>query len=168
MTQLDDLYRFVHEALPDRLMETTGADAWMDDIELINAAKAWGLNQRRIWVRRYNATLAWERWPYRQYAPDVLFALIGVWLNEHANEHYNQLELAPPAVFVELMDNGNAVITITVPLADDVIIAEDAENGVIPMKDKRWSVVSGGVDIAERGWLYGTGGIGAPVGDSEH
>jgi len=167
MTQLDELYRFVDSNLPDRLMDTTGADAWMDDIELIHAAKAMGLNeqgknQRRIQVRRYNATLAWERWPYRQYDPDVLFSLVDVWLIEHSNEHYNKLELDPPAVFVQLMDDGNAIITITVPLADDIVLVED-ENGVIPLQGKLYSVAPAQVSVATRGWIYGAGHVGAPV-----
>ncbi|ALX92728.1 hypothetical protein AV650_03760 [Serratia fonticola] len=169
MTQLDELYRFVHSNLPERLMDTTGADAWMDDIELIHAAKAKGVNQsgknqRRVQVRRYNATLAWERWPYRQYDPDVLFGLVAAWLIEHPNEHYNQLELDPPAVFVQLMDDGNAIITITVPLADDIDLVED-ENGMIPLQGKRYSVAPAQVSVATRGWIYGAGHVGAPVGD---
>ncbi|ELI8130202.1 phage tail protein, partial [Yersinia enterocolitica] len=33
MTQLDKLFDFVSSNLPERLMKTTGADAWMEDIE---------------------------------------------------------------------------------------------------------------------------------------
>ncbi|PVZ87912.1 hypothetical protein C9426_09945 [Serratia sp. S1B] len=162
MTQLDELYSFIQANLPGRLMETTGADFWMDDIQLIHAAKAWGLNQRRILMRRYNATLAWERWPYRQYNPDVLFALVDVWLIEHANENYNKLELDPPSVFAELTDNDNAIVTITVPLADDIILVED-ENGVIPLQGKRYSVAPAKVNVATHGWIFGAGSSGAPV-----
>jgi len=168
MNQIDALHAFLKACLPARLMSSAvGADAWMDDIELIHAAKAWGLGQRRVSVRRYNATVAWERWPYRQYDPDVLFALVEVWLLEHANAHYNHLELEPPAIFTQLMDDGNAIVTITVPLADDIILVEDAENGIIPLQGKRYSVQDAQINVATKGWLFGAGQSGAPLGGKD-
>jgi hypothetical protein len=164
MNQIDKLYAFLKANLPERLMSVAiGADAWMDDIQLIHAAKNWGLGQRRIMIRRYSATLAWERWPYRLHDPDIPFALVGAWLIEHANAHYNGMELEPPEVFTQLMNNGDAIITITVPLADDIILVEDAKNGVIPLQGKRYSLADAQVNVATKGWVYGAGGRGAPV-----
>lgn len=167
MRQIDALFQFVHDNLPERLMSAaTGADCWMDDIELIHAPKAWGLGQRRIQIRQYNATLAWERWPYRLYDPDIPFALVGAWLIEHANEHYNRQEMAPPTVFTQFMNNGDAIITITVPLADDILLKE-AEDGVIPLQGKRYNLASASVNVATQGRLFGAGQSGAPVGGQD-
>ncbi|WP_145507682.1 phage tail protein [Yersinia hibernica] len=163
MTQLDELYGFVSSHLPERLMKTTGADAWMEDIEIIHAAKAWGLDQRRVAIRQYQATLAWERWPYRQYDPDTLFALVMVWLTEHANEHYNQNEMPPPTVILQLTDNEDATLFITVPLADDIILVESESEGIIPLKGKRYRVAAPVVNTATAGWIMGANGTAAPT-----
>ncbi len=163
MTQLDELHDFVRRNLPERLMTTTGADAWMENIEIIHAAKAWGLKQRRVAVRQYQATLAWERWPYRQYDPDTLFALVMVWLVEHANEHYNRDEMPPPDVILQLTDNDNATLFITVQLADDIILAESEDEGIIPLKGKRYLVAAPTVNTATAGWIVGANGATAPT-----
>lgn len=163
MTQLDELHDFVRRNLPERLMTTTGADAWMENIEIIHAAKAWGLNQRRVAVRQYQATLAWERWPYRQYDPDTLFALVMVWLAKHANEHYNRDELPPPDVILQLTDNDNASLFITVTLADDIILVESEDEGIIPLEGKRYRVAPPTVNTATAGWIVGANGTAAPT-----
>lgn len=163
MTQLDELYGFVSSLLPERLMKTTGADAWMEDIEIIHAAKAWGLGQRRVAIRQYQATLAWERWPYRQYDPDTLFALVMVWLAKHANEHYNRDEMPPPDVIMQLKDNDNAILYVTVPLADNIILIEDEDEGIIPIEGKRYRVAPPTVNTATAGWIVGANGATAPT-----
>ncbi|NXZ86286.1 phage tail protein [Serratia fonticola] len=162
MSQLDELYAFIKANLPERLMRTVGADAWMDDIELIHAAKDWGLDQRRVAIRKYTATLAWERWPYREYDPDVLFALVMVWLAGRVNQHYDHLEFPAPSVFVELMNDRDAIITIDVPLADDIILTVSDE-GIVPIKDKSYVVAQPTVNVATAGWITGTGSTAAPV-----
>ncbi|EKN3394964.1 TPA: phage tail protein [Yersinia enterocolitica] len=163
MTQLDELYGFVSSLLPERLMKTTGADAWMEDIEIIHAAKAWGLGQRRVAIRQYQATLAWERWPYRQYDPDTLFALVMVWLAKHANEHYNRDEMPPPDVIMQLKDNDNAILYVTVPLADNIILIEDEDEGIIPIEGKRYRVAPPTVNTATAGWIVGANGATTPT-----
>ncbi|OWF73321.1 hypothetical protein B4902_08575 [Yersinia frederiksenii] len=163
MTQLDELFDFVRSNLPERLMKTTGADAWMEDIEIIHGAKAWGLNQRRVAIRQYQATLAWESWPYRQYDPDTLFALVMVWLAKHANEHYNRDELPPPDVILQLTDNQSATVFITVKLADDIILVEDEAEGIIPLEGKRYRVAPPAINTATAGWIIGANGTAAPT-----
>lgn len=167
MTQLDSLYHFVANNLPDRLMVTTGADAWMEDIQIIHAAKSMGNNQRRLAIRKYTATLAWDKWPYTLYDPDLLFALVVSWLIEFANEHYNRDEFPPPEVITELEDNKTAVVTISVELADDILLAEDAE-GMIPLQGKRYSIIKDpDINNASKGWVYGAGNVGGPINDNE-
>lgn len=165
MTQLDELNAFIRRCLPERLIDTVGADAWMDGIRLASAPKDCGLNQRRVGIRRYNASLAWERWPYRQYDPDVLFALVMVWLIEHDGHDPISQEPIEPDVFVELIDDENAIVVITLPLTDDIIIKEDAQGGVIPLKGKQYSVVKDArADIATSAWVFGANNVGAPTG----
>lgn len=160
MTQLDELHAFVRQCLPERLVTTVGSDAWMDNIKLEPAAKDWGLKQRRIAIRSYSASLAWERWPYRQYAPDVLFALVMVWLQEHDQHDPMVSAMIEPDVFVELIDNENATVVITLPLADNILLKEDAEAGTIPLGGKQYRVIEDPrINVAKAAWIHGAGRI---------
>lgn len=156
MNQLDSLYAFLAGNLPERLMgKSVGADAWMDNIELKHGLKDLGLGQRQVAVRQYVATLAWERWPYREYDPDTLFALVMIWLEKHSNYRRDHLSLPAPAVYTELMNHQDAIITIDVPLIDDITLAEDAEQGVIPINDRRYRLAPPQVNVVTAAWIRG-------------
>ncbi|HCI6131736.1 TPA: phage tail protein [Klebsiella variicola subsp. variicola] len=154
MTQLDELHRFIHDHVPGRLMDTAGADEWMDDIELVRSVKDLGLGQRRIAVRRYSGVLAWERWPYRQISPDFLFALVCAWLDDHGNDLREQLSLDDPTVYVEVRDNQTAIIMITVPLVDDITLVPD-ENGPVPYGTERYRLDAPEIHAATDLTVYG-------------
>ena len=138
-TQLDQLYEFVTAHLPARLQETTGFESWMDNIELLRSGKALGMGQLRIGVRRYNGVMGWDRWPYRQCNPDLLFALVCAWLDDHGNALREQLKAGDPEVYVEIRDNQSAIVMITVPLADEITLRPDDE-GQIPYSGRRYQL----------------------------
>lgn len=148
MTQLSSLYAFIEESLPGRLMETTGADCWMDDIQLLRTSKSLGLGQQLIGERRYSGVLGWERWPYRDYDPDILFALVNVWLDESGSERRHYLGLDDPDVDIEIRDNQTAIIIISVPLVDEIAMVPD-EDGPIPCRGKRYRLAEPSVWFAQ-------------------
>lgn len=156
MTQLDSLYSYMKENVPDRLMETTGADCWMDDIQLIRTSKSQGLGQQLIGERRYNGVLGWERWPYRQQNPDLIFALVNAWLDEFSNERRHRLSLGDPDVDLQIRDNETAIIIVTVPLVDQIAMVPN-EKGPIPYFGKRYKLAEPVVYVAQEAWIYGMG-----------
>lgn len=166
MTQLDSLYRYVSECLPDRLMKTTGADAWMDNIQLLRTSKSLGLGQQLIGERRYDGVLSWERWPYRKYSPDLIFALVNAWLDEHGNERRHQLGLGDPDPYVEIVDNQTAIITINVPLVDQITIVPD-EGGPIRYRGKRFKLAEPVIYTAHEAWIFGMGAPAKVTGDED-
>lgn len=155
-TQLDAMFEFVTSNLPARLQDTSGFDSWMENIELTVdeknvgrlAPEDGGGMQKRIAIRRYDGVLAWERWPYRQIDPDVLFALVGAWLGEHADDLRERLNLGSPMPDVEIRDNESAIVAISVPLADELILVPDPD-GIIPLRGLRYSLAGAQIRPAE-------------------
>ncbi|WP_312156320.1 phage tail protein [Lelliottia nimipressuralis] len=166
MTQLDSLYNYFIGCLPERLMKTTGADAWMDNIQLVRTSKALGLGQQLIGERRYDGVLGWDRWPYRDYSPDLIFALVNAWLDEFGNERRHQLGLGDPEPYVEIVDNQTAIITISVPLVDQIPMVPD-EKGLIRYFGKRYSLKEPVIHTAQEAWIYGMGAPATVTGDED-
>ncbi|HCI6630097.1 TPA: phage tail protein [Klebsiella quasipneumoniae subsp. similipneumoniae] len=163
MSQLTELTAFLDSCLPARVKTT---DSWMDNQKLTPALKNIGKGQRRISITTYDGVLEWDKLPYRQFDPAVLYALITVWLMEGANDARSDLNLGDPDIDVELYDEESALVTITVPLVDEVIIAPD-ENGHIPLEGQMWGVVDAVYDYAELAEIFGADAIGAPVKDGD-
>lgn len=82
-TQLQSLTEFFRQNVPARAQQSF--DSVIDDMQVVPAAKDYGQGQYRMAVIRYNALLSWERFPYRLCAPQLLFALLEAWLDDHGN-----------------------------------------------------------------------------------
>jgi hypothetical protein len=139
MSQLESLTAFITENMPGDAMQMF--ESAMDDCELTRSHKGIGLEQRRMGVLRYNARLCWDNFPFRLYSPGEVYALVLVWIAEHANALHEELNLPDPTVDPEFDDEGSCILEIVVPLADPLIIRV-AENGRIPYKGQRWEVVN--------------------------
>ncbi|UJY48674.1 phage tail protein [Escherichia coli] len=107
------------------MFDNTGFDSWMSDIRLLPAEKDMGLGQIRMGIRQYNAVFDWQRWPWRQVDPDLLLCALLVWRDEQANDYYSQLELDAPDVNIEPTDDNIAEVTVSMPLADPIILIPD-------------------------------------------
>ena len=138
MSQLDSLTTFITENLPPDVMQMF--ESAMDDCQLERNSKALGLGQKRIGVLRYNAKLSWDRFPFRQCSPGVVYALVLTWINDHANEMHKTLQLPDPSVDPEFDDEGYCMLEVVVPVADEIILKPN-ENGAIPSQGQRWEVV---------------------------
>ncbi|WP_334644916.1 phage tail protein [Klebsiella aerogenes] len=163
MSQLTDLTSFVDGHLPARVKVT---ESWMDNQKLTPALKNIGKGQRRIGITTYDGVLQWDKLPYREFDPAVLYALVLSWLMEEANEARSDLNLDDPDVEVELYDEESALVTITVPLVDEIILLPDNSGG-IPMDGQVWKVVDAVYDYAEMADIFGADATGAPVKDGD-
>ncbi|WP_208950150.1 phage tail protein [Rahnella sp. ChDrAdgB13] len=139
MSQLDDLTAFLTANLPPDAMQMF--QSTMDDCEITRSGKALGLGQRRVGVFRYNGRLSWDNFPYRRYSPGVVYALVLAWIEDHANELHDELNLADPTVDPEFDDEDACILEIVVALADPIIITP-TDNGAVPFRGKRWDVVN--------------------------
>jgi len=146
MSQLESLTAFITENLPADAMQMFSSS--MDDCELMRSAKALGNDQRRIGVLTYNARLSWDNFPFRKYSPGLIYALVLVWVDEHANELRDELKLPDPTVDPEFDDEGTCILDVFVALADPLIISKQ-ESGPIPFRDKAWDLVNPEIWVAE-------------------
>lgn len=160
MSQLSQLVSFLNEALPERLR---GFDSWIDNQKLTPSYKALGNDQYRLTITTYDGVIELDKFPYRQIDPGVVYAMVEVWIIEHANELRSDQGISGADIDAELYDEESALVTITVPLIDELVIAPD-ENGMIPFMGKKWSVVTPLYDVAESAEIYGADSTGAAVG----
>ncbi|CAI2498843.1 phage tail protein [Serratia ficaria] len=163
MSQLSELTAFMAERLPPRVPTFA---SWMDNQKLTPALKNIGKSQRRIGITTYDGVLEWDKFPYRELDPAVLFALVLSWLMEGANEARSDLNLGDPDVEIELYDEESALVTITVPLVDEIVLLPNSK-GEIPLDGQSWGVVDPTYDHAEEAVIFGAGAAGAPVKDGD-
>ncbi|EOD4100859.1 TPA: phage tail protein [Yersinia enterocolitica] len=159
MSQIESLTAFLTENLPERAMQQF--ESAIDSASIMTVPKGLGLDQRRLGIFRYHAVLNWGAFPYRICAPAEVYALVLVWLDSYRNEIYDELELAEPTVDIEFDEENSSPLEIVVELADSINIRVD-ENGSIPFKGQRWSLVNPEIMIATGGRLFSGGPSGEP------
>ena len=164
-THLDSLTDFFAENVPKRAQ--LSFDSQVDGMQVISAAKNLGNDQHRLSVVRYDALISWERFPFRLVAPQLLIALLEVWLDEVASPLLDESGIANTDAQwdVTLEDAETATVVLTIPLADELVIKPD-ENGDIPYRGERWSLVDPEIWTALSATVYGADESGAPVGES--
>ncbi|MCX0230659.1 phage major capsid protein, P2 family [Escherichia coli] len=117
---------------------------------------------------RYDAVLSWERFPYRLCPPQLLMSLLAAWLDDADRELLDEVGLseAEPDWDVSVEDEETATIVLTVPMVEELVIRQD-ENGAIPWRGERWSLVEPEIWTALTASIYSVDEAGAPVGDRE-
>lgn len=139
MNQIESLTAFITDNLPTNVMQMF--QSGQENCELIRSGKGLGLGQKRVGVLRYDATLSWDRFPFRVCSPGTVYALVISWITDHANDLHEELKLPDPTVDPEFDDEGYCMLQVVVPVADAIILQED-ENGDIPGQGKRWKLVN--------------------------
>lgn len=164
MSQLESLTQFFTLNMPARAMQSFSSE--MEGMKTIPAAKDYGLGQYRQSVLRYDAVLAWERYPYREFDPRVLVSLLEAWIAEADRSLLEQVGItnADPDWDVGVIDGETATVVVTVPMAEELVIIED-EKGIIPFDGKRWRLADPVIWRALTAQVFGADGPGAPVGD---
>ncbi|WP_333891744.1 phage tail protein [Atlantibacter subterraneus] len=141
MSQLDDLTGFLLANMPKRAMQ--GFDSQMDEIVFIPAQRETGLGQYRLSVMRYNAVLTWARYPYREYDPQIMMALLLVWLTQADRSLFEEIGIdnTLPDFDIELTDEETAIVVVTLPMAQEINLVPDPD-GAIPFDGQRWRLDS--------------------------
>ncbi|WP_272688005.1 phage tail protein [Providencia sp. PROV035] len=153
MSKLQQLTAFLKANLPDGVCNVEFSSV-TDSIQFIPAQRDLGNDQYRMHIKQYDATIAWGRFPYRQVNPDYIGILIDAWLNENDDIDDIQLDLERPSMDVDLNESHQAVVIVTLQLAENVNMRED-ENGIVPMDGKRWTLYDPDVWIAQEADIAG-------------
>lgn len=163
-SQLDQLTDFVQKNLPDWACKNRSVmfKAFVDNQTILTANRDLGLGLQ-IGITKYEAVLSWERFPYRKLDPQLVFALVRVWLEEHSDPIRDQLELRnEPDMDVAMLDEDNAIFAIAVEVAESLSLVEDPK-GIIPYRGRRWSIDAVPVWTAEQAVLYVNDEPGVPI-----
>lgn len=163
-TQLESLTAFFRANVPERAMQSFSS--LIDEMRIVPAERDLGMGQYRQAVIRYSAQLAWERFPYRLCPPQLLVALLKAWLDDYGSDVMDELDIsfADPEWDVSVEDEETAVVVLTVPLVEELVIRQD-ENGAIPWRGERWSLADPEVLTAFSAAIYGADTAAAPVGE---
>jgi hypothetical protein len=165
-TQLENLTAFFQANVPPRAMQSF--DSVLDEMEFIPAARDLGLGQYRQAVIRYDAVLSWTRFPYRLCPPQLLMSLLAAWLDEADRELLDEIGVTEADLQwdVSVEDEETATVVLSVPMAEELVIKQD-ENGAIPWRGERWSLVNPEIWTAIHASVYGVDEAGAPIGVEE-
>lgn len=164
MSQIDSLTAFFTHHMPPRAMLSFSSE--IDGMKTIPAAKDYGLDQYRLSVIRYDAVLSWERYPYREYDPRTLLALLDAWLAGDERDLLRQVGItnADPDWDIGVIDDKTAMVVVSVPMAEELVIVRD-DNGVIPHDGKQWRLADPVIWTALNAQIYGADGSTTSVGE---
>lgn len=157
MSQIDSLTDFFKQHMPPRAMQSFSSE--IDGMKTLPAAKDYGLGQRRLSIIRYDAVLSWERYPFREYDPRTLMALLEAWLAGTERELLWQAGItdADPDWDIGVIDDKSAVVVVTLPMAEELVIVQD-EHGVIPLEGMMWRLADPVIWTALDAQIYGADG----------
>ncbi|CVA41824.1 phage tail protein [Serratia marcescens] len=166
MSKLETLTAFLQANLPARVANL-GFSSDMEEVSFINAQKDLGLNQYQMAVMEYEAVLSWGRFPYRQFDPRNLCALLLAWLIENADQGLIEQGFEPvlPELAIVVTDDKTALVEIALKMAEPLTLTQD-EEGLIPFDGKRWRLADPEIWWALEGRVYGVGSTGAPIGET--
>lgn len=148
----------IQALLPAKLHQNF--DSWMEDLEMNLIPKHQGLG-RDIGYLSYKAVLSFERFPFKQFAPEIVLASVMAWLMDH-DKHREDFELSDPSADVEPEDNKTAEMTIEVDFKEPLMVVED-EHGLILWEGKRWTVAPYEIWVAEHGDVVAANNPASPL-----
>ncbi|NVJ61823.1 MAG: phage tail protein [Gammaproteobacteria bacterium] len=136
--KLRDLKAFIEERVGDKVAKRMSAE--MGEIELVLSPKFMGNGSFQLMIQRYKAEFYFDRFPYKEQSPAVLFANVGGWLMDNDEDREQQLsELRDPEIEVVLEDDNSAEIIIEVMFEEPVKVIEDP-NGPIYWSGKQYRI----------------------------
>lgn len=141
---LKGLTSAIQELLPAKVNKNF--DCWMEDLEMQLVPKCHGQG-RDIGYLSYKAVLSFERFPFKQFAPEIVLASVMAWLMDF-DKYRENFELSDPTADVEPEDDNTAEMTIEVDFKEPLMVVED-ENGLIVWEGKRWTIAPYEIWVAE-------------------
>ncbi len=133
--KLRDLKAFIEERVGDKVAKRMSAE--MVDIELLVGVKNQG-HGYDMFNQLYEAEFYFERFPFKDYDPAVLFANVLAWLMDNDKERVDN-DVPEPDVTVTVTGDNDAILVVTVPFEEPVKVVEDPE-GPIYWKGKQYSI----------------------------
>ena len=146
--QLESLTAYLMNTMPARIHGTFAAESTGG--HLVSTRKNLGNGRRRIGVARQGIELSWYVYPYREYPPAMLYALVLAWIEDSANALFEELDLPEPTFDVVLgtEQQGRGDVTISLELADELLIIEDSRGDIV-LDGRRWSLSGPEIWVAE-------------------
>ncbi|MEZ9233251.1 phage tail protein [Vibrio amylolyticus] len=137
--KLRDLKAFISTTLGEKVAKLMTTE--MHEIELVLSPNFMGNGSFEIMTQRYKAELYFDRFPYQDYSPAVLFANVAAWLMDNdTSREENLSELPDPEIEIVLEDNNkSAEVIIEVMLEEPVKVIEDPQ-GPIYWRGKQYRI----------------------------
>ncbi|MFZ2405531.1 MAG: phage tail protein [Methylobacter sp.] len=109
-----------------------------------------GLNAPGVVLYRqsYTAVFNIDEYPFKKHAPAELFGHICAYLLEYGN---GTDEIPEPETDVDVLDNDTANIEVRIKFEQDVYAVEDAVNGTILYRGKRYRIAEPEIDYVLSG-----------------
>jgi len=127
--KLRDMKAFIEERVGTKVAKRMSAE--MQDIELKLTPKFMGNGSFQMMLQRYKAEFYFDRFPYQEQSPAVLFANIGAWLMDNDEDREQQLsELSDPDIEVVIEDASRAELIIEVMFEEPVKVIEDPQGPI--------------------------------------
>ncbi|PFG55738.1 tail completion protein R (GpR) [Vibrio sp. ES.051] len=134
--KLRDLSAFLTAVVGDKIAKRMECE--MGKVELKLETKHMGHGFDLIY-QRYVADFYFDKFPFKEYDPAVLFANVGAWLMDNDVDRFRIEELADPDVDIVLEDEKNAEVLISVMFEEPVKVIEHPE-GPIYWNSRRWKI----------------------------
>ncbi|CAM3633281.1 phage tail protein [Yersinia ruckeri] len=162
MSKLQRLTAFIEANLPERLRGLE-FDSAMDEVSFIPAQRDLGLDQYQLALMTFDAVLSWGRFPYRDYDPRNLCALLMIWGIENSPDSGEAIE--PPNLDIDVIDEKTAMVVVSLSLSESLSIVRD-KNGELPFEGDKWRLTDPKLWIAMQGEVFGADSTGAPLGEA--
>lgn len=144
--KLRDLKAFLTSVVGDKIAKRM--DCEMGTVELNLSPKNMG-HGFDLMYQRYSAEFLFDKFPFKEYDPAVLFANIGGWLMDNDSEREDVEALGDPEIDVVIEDENNAEILITVEFEEPVKVIEDLD-GSVYWRGKRWRIEEYEIHVATK------------------
>lgn len=131
------------------LVAAEQVDSWVEDPQIVPAAKDLGQGSMVLYRQVYDAVIYIERFNHQKHPAELLFGCVCAWLMQNDTERD---EIAAPRTDVEILDDGTADIEITISFEEDVIAVLDPA-GQIEFGGDRYRLAEPIIFYAEEGDL---------------
>jgi len=144
--KLRDLKAFINEIVGAKI--ATRMDCEMGSVSLRLNPKNMG-NGFDLMTQQYVAEFLFDKFPYNQLDPAILFANVGAWLMDNDSSREDSDELGDPEIEIVIEDERSAEVLITIEFEEPVKIIEDTA-GPVYFQNKRWRIQEYDVYVAEK------------------
>lgn len=137
----------LYQVLPKKLHDHM--DAWMTEITPVTGAKSYGSGGMTLYWMKYTAVFDFERFPFTEFDPQVLFANVMAWLYDH-DLYRDDHGLDSPTFDNEAETDRTSTVSIEIEFIEPVDIVLDPQ-GVIDYMGQKWTLAPHKEWAAEHG-----------------